>query len=87
MPLGTDAQAELEGRPVLLTEEELAHAMSNPGFGELFKLCPGAARCKALKPTAACCKAASGFCVWRGFWGAVPHLDWFAQTPLYILLN
>ena len=58
MPLGTDAQAELEGRPVLLTEEELAHAMSNPGFEELFKLCPGAARCKALKPTAARCKAA-----------------------------
>ena len=87
MPLGTDAQAELEGRPVLLTEEELAHAMSKPGFEELCKLCLGAARCKALKPTAARCKAASGFSAWRGFWGAVPHLDWFAQTPLYIQLN
>ena len=97
MPLGTDVQAELEGCHYLLTEEELAHAAANPGFKELCKLCPGAARCKALKPTAArCkalkptaarCKAASGFCVWRGFWGAIPHLDWFAQTPLYILLN
>ena len=67
MPLGTYAQAEFEGRPVLLTAEELAHAMSNPGFEELFKLCPGAARCKALKPTAARCKAASGFSAWRAF--------------------
>ena len=55
MPLGTDAQAEFEGRPVLLTEEELAHAAANPGFKELCKLCPGAVRCK---PTAARCKAA-----------------------------
>ena len=35
--------------------EELAHAAANPGFKELCKLCPGAARCK---PTAARCKAA-----------------------------
>ena len=55
MPLGTDTQAEFEGRPVLLTEKELAHAAANPGFEELCKLCPGAARCK---PTAARCKAA-----------------------------
>jgi hypothetical protein len=69
------------------TLEELVHAVANPGFEELCKLCPGAARCKARKPTAACCKAASGFSVWRCFWGAVPHLDWFAQIPLYILPN
>ena len=55
MPLGTDVQAELGGCHYLLTEEELAHAAANPGFKELCKLCPGAARCK---PTAARCKAA-----------------------------
>ena len=49
MPLGTDAQAEFEGCHVLLTEEELVHAVANPGFDELCKLCPGAARCKAAK--------------------------------------
>ena len=38
MPLGTDTQAEFEGRPVLLTEKELAHAAANPGFEELCKL-------------------------------------------------
>ena len=58
MPLGTDVQAEFEGRHVLLTEEEPVHAVAKPGFEELCKLCPGAARCKAHKPTAACCKAA-----------------------------
>ena len=29
----------------------------------------------------------SGFSVWRCFCGAVSRLAWFAQTPLYILLN
>ena len=53
MPLGTDA--EFDGCHYLLTEEELALAAANPGFEELCKLCPGAARCK---PTAARCKAA-----------------------------
>ena len=33
----------------------LVHTAANPGFEELCKLCPGAARCK---PTAARCKAA-----------------------------